>query len=100
MYCSPSCGTVASRAVGLTGVSGVSFLAYPQSSPLGPIILVNPSMGVSVASVEVTVLGVGVGVGGAVTNAWRRGVIVCMVVVVVLGVVLVVVTMRSLLICK
>jgi hypothetical protein len=57
-------------------------------------------MGVRVASVEVTVLGVGVGVGGAVTNAWRRGVIVCMVVVVVLGVTLVVVTMRSLLICK
>jgi hypothetical protein len=97
---SPSCGTVGSKVAGLTGVSGVSFLAYPQSSPLGPIILVSPSMGVSVASVEVIVLGVGVGVGGAVTNAWRRGVIVCIVVVVALGVVLVVVTTRSLLICK
>ncbi len=47
----------------------MSFLAYPQSSPLGPIILVSPSMGVSVASVEVMVLGVGVGVEGAVTSA-------------------------------
>ncbi len=81
---------------------GVSFLAYPQSSPLGPTILVSPAMGVSVANVEVAVLGVGVGVevGGAVSSAWRRGVIVCIVVVVLLGVVLDVVTMRSLLICK
>jgi hypothetical protein len=77
IYCSPSCGTVGGKVAGMTLLSG------------------RPAMGVSVANVDVVVLGIGVEVGGAVINACRSGV--CEAgVAVVLGVF----AMRSLLICK